>query len=139
MKWKYFDHTADAMFEAYGHTLEEAFSNTCLAMFNILTDITKVNQTASFAIKIQASTKQKLLFDFIDELLFILDTEFMLVSKVEKISITNSGGNYFLTATVSGDKALNYDTHGDIKAPTYNEMNIKQDEKGYTLRVVVDI
>ena len=42
MKFKYFDHTADIMFEAYGKTLEETFCNAGLAMFNILTDIRKV-------------------------------------------------------------------------------------------------
>ena len=139
MRWKYFDHTADVMFEAYGKTLEEAFSNTCLAMFNILTDITKVKQTVNFGIKVEASTKEKLLFDFIDELIFLMDTEFVLISSVDNIRISQKDGKYTLESSVSGDKSINYDTHGDIKAPTYNEMSIKNDKTRYTLRVVVDI
>ncbi len=64
MKFKYLDHTADAMFESYGKDMEEAFVNSALAMFNILTDITKVKAIKKFEIKVKANSYEKLLFDF---------------------------------------------------------------------------
>ena len=36
MKYKYLDHTADAKFQAFGKSLEEAFENAALAAFNII-------------------------------------------------------------------------------------------------------
>ena len=138
MKFKYLDHTADVMFESYGKTIEQAFKNAGLAMFNILTDITKVKQLKRFAIKVKADTLEKLLFDFFDELLFYLDTELMIFSKFENLVITKNKG-YELNCIAVGDLASNYDTHGDIKAPTYNEMEIKETENGVTIRAVVDI
>jgi SHS2 domain-containing protein len=139
MKFKYFDHTADAMFESYGKTIEEAFINSGLAMFNIITKIDKVKAVKSFEIQIRADTYEKLLFDFFDELLFYLDTEHIISSKFENMKIERRGSHYELFCKVSGDLAENYERHGDIKAPTYNEMSIKEDKKGWVIRAVVDI
>ena len=136
MKFKYLDHTADVMFESYGKDLEEAFSNSALAMFNILTDIIKVDQKRHFKIAVKADTKEKLLFDFFDELLFYLDTEHIIFSGFRDMKIKEG---YELTCTAYGDLASNYDTHGDIKAPTYNEMSIKETDSGVVIRAVVDI
>ncbi len=139
MKFKYFDHTADVMFEAYGKTIEEAFSNAGIAMFNILTDITKVKAIKSFNIEVKADKYEKLLYDFLDELLFYMDTEHMIFSEFKNMKITKENNVYILTCVAYGDLASNYDTHGDIKAPTYNEMLIKETSDGFVLRIVVDI
>ena len=139
MQYKYFDHTADVMFEAYGKSLEETFINSGLAMFNILTDITKVKKDASFKISVEADKLEKLLFEFLDELIFLMDTEFVLISGFENMKIVEDNGMFSLEATALGDQASNYETHGDVKAPTYNEMNLKKTDSGYVFRVVVDI
>jgi len=36
MKYKYLEHTADIKFQAFGKSLEEAFSNSAYAMINII-------------------------------------------------------------------------------------------------------
>ena len=41
-KYKFFEHTADAKFQAYGKSVEEAFSNAALAMFSVITDTSKI-------------------------------------------------------------------------------------------------
>lgn len=139
MKYKYLDHTADAMFESYGKDMEEAFVNSALAMFNILTDITKVKSEKKFEIEVKANSYEKLLFDFLGELLFYLDTEHMLFSKFDNMKITKVDNKYELSCSAIGDLASNYDTHGDIKAPTYNEMSIKETDDGVIIKAVVDI
>ena len=59
----------------------------------------------------------------------------MLFSQFD-VKITNK---YELFCSASGDLASNYDTHGDIKAPTYNEMSIKENSDGVVIKAVVDI
>ena len=39
MKFKYLSHTSEAKFQAFGKSIEEAFSNVALALFNMLTDV----------------------------------------------------------------------------------------------------
>jgi len=115
--------------------MEEAFSNSAKAMFNILVDIKKVKKEHKIVFSLSASTHEKLLFDFLSELLFYLDTEFLLFSKFE-IKITKG---LKLECVAFGDKAINYETKGDVKAMTYNEMSISKSKEGIKIRAVVDI
>ena len=74
------------------------------------------------------------MYNFLEQLLILLDTEKFLLHKIENIKIE---GNY-LEAELIGDKFNNqYDIRINIKAVTYNDMFIK--EKPYIVQVVVDI
>ncbi len=135
MPFKYHNHTADVLIEATGKNLEEAFESCAKGMFNLLTDLTKVKAKEKITFRVYAETKEKLLFDFLEELIFRMDTDFLIFSKFEiKISKKNE-----LECTASGDLASNYETHGDIKAPTYNEMDIKESKTEVKIKFVLDI
>ncbi|MGZ7116702.1 MAG: archease, partial [Methanobacterium sp.] len=43
-KFEFFDVTADVGYKAYGDTLEEAFENAALAMFEVVTDTGSIKQ-----------------------------------------------------------------------------------------------
>lgn len=133
VKFEFFEHTADVKFRAYGKDLEEAFSNAALATFQVMTDIAKVKEVEEKEIFVKSSSNQALLFDFIDELIFLLDTEGFLLSKVLKLTITNDE----LHAVIIGDNADNYEVHTYVKAPTYNEMEINKDP--IWVQVVLDL
>jgi SHS2 domain-containing protein len=130
-EYEFFEHTADAKFRAYGKTLEEQFKNAAFAMTSIIFDPKKIKSIIKKNIKIEGSYQKSLLYNWLEELLYFLDTEFFLLSNVEEIKIV---GNK-LTATISGDRAKNYKTTGDIKAVTYQQMEI---DKNY-VQVIVDI
>jgi SHS2 domain-containing protein len=136
MKYKYLDHTADAKFMAFGKDIDEVFANSALAMSNILGDTSKVKITKIKKIRLKARNYERLLYEFLEELLFLLDTEKFFLHVVEKIKISNK---FELEATVVGDNYKNYDLKGDIKAVTYSDMEIKRVKKGYEATVVVDI
>src|SRR3989338_11286892 len=89
----YLEHTADACFKAYGKSLEEAFSNSAIATFNIIVDTKKVKPKQKIEIKIKSKRIMSLLYDFLDELLFRMDRDRFVLSKVERINIkeTKSG------------------------------------------------
>ena len=42
LKFEFFDVTADVGYRAYGETLENAFENSALAMFEVITDTSTV-------------------------------------------------------------------------------------------------
>lgn len=138
MKYKYLPHTADAMIEAYGKTIEDVFSNSAEAMFNILVDINKIKQEQKIEFSVKANSYEKLLYDFLTELLFYLDTEFLLFSKF-KLIIKQQDQDYILNCIAFGDIASKYETKGDIKSITYNEMSISKNKEGFVIRFVVDI
>lgn len=136
-KFEFFEHTADAKFRAYGKNLEEAFANAALAMTSIMAGSGKIKPKIKREIKVEGDDTKALLYKFIEEFLFLLDTENFLLSEVKDVKITKGKKNYALTAKAYGDKAGNYKTHGDVKAVTYNEMEIS--EKPVYVQVVVDI
>ena len=136
--YKYFEHTADCKFQAYGKTLEEAFSNAVLAMINHLTP-DKIKSMVKRKIIKKSKRLDTLLYDFLEEFVFLIDTEGFLAGKVEEISIKEKDGEYSILAKVSGDTYKNYEVHGDIKAITYNDMFIKEEEGRWIVQVVVDI
>ena len=137
-KYKFLEHTADAKFQAYGNNMGEAFSNAALAMFSVITDTKKIKKKIKKEIKVKGTDLKSLLYNFLEELLFLLDTNSFLLNKIEKISIKKMEGKYSLNATIAGDKADNYETSGDIKAVTYNEMEIKENDK-VMVQVVLDL
>ncbi len=144
MKYEFLNHTADAKFKAYGSNLEKAFENAALATFSILLDTDKVKPVIKKDIKIISRKKTSLLYDFIDELLFFLDTEGFLLNTVSNLKIENDE-NYILTCTIMGDSFKNYsDVRGNVKGVTYNDMVIDESfseelDKKVMLQVVVDL
>lgn len=132
-KFKFLEHTADAKFQAFGKTLDKAFENAALAMFNVMYK-GKVKKTGKKKIKVKGSDKESLLYNFLEELLFLLDTKSFFLSSA-KVKITDN----MLEAEVSGDNAKKYRIMTDVKAVTYNEMFIKHEKDRWVVQVVVDV
>jgi len=139
MDYEFLEHTADAKFRAYGKTLEEAFANAVKATAAIMTDVSKIKHKLDKEINISASSKEALLYDFMDELIFLLDTESFIAAEVKQITITIKNLRFELNAVVLGDTADSYDVHTYIKAPTYNDMSIKEENGKFTVQMVHDI
>ena len=137
-KYKFLEHTADAKFQAYGKSLKEAFSNAALAMFSIIVETDKVKGKIKHDIECSSKDLKSLLYDFLEELVFLIDTEDFLLNDVEEMKIFKDE-LYFLRAVVVGDKADNYEPSGDIKAVTYNEMEIKKGKNKEMVQVVLDL
>jgi SHS2 domain-containing protein len=53
-KFKFLEHTADAYIAAHGTTLEEAFENAALAMFEVMTDTEKVSSDIEDSVEVEA-------------------------------------------------------------------------------------
>lgn len=138
-QYEFFPHTADAKFRAYGETLEEAFINASLATAALMWDWRVVEPKITYKIDVKGKDLQQLLFNFLEEILFLLDSRKFLLHSVEGIKIREAGGYYCLEALFQGDEYSDqYTTYGDVKAITYHEMEIKQG-KNTELQVVVDV
>jgi len=134
MKYEFLEHTADSKFRAYGKTLEEAFENAAYALTSIIVS-EDVKPAYKEEIVIDANGNEALLLNFLEELLYLLDTKSFLLSKVEELTID---GN-ILKSVVFGDTDIEkYELAAHIKAVTYNEMEITEKDGKFTVQVVVD-
>ena len=139
MRYEYLDHTADLKIRAYGKTIEEAFENTALAGFNFLTDTKKVEKKIEKKISISANRLESLLYDFLEQLLFLLDTDSFILAEIKDMKIKQGKDKYSLQCSALGDNYQNYEVKGNIKSVTYSEMIIKKDKGEYVIEVVLDI
>ncbi|HIK01506.1 TPA: archease [archaeon] len=142
-KYEYLEHTADAKFRAFGKTIEEAFSNAALAMFGILTDTEKVQSIVEKTVEVQGNGLPELLYEYLDELLFLLDTDNFLLNEIKELKINKEATGYTLKALAAGDLHKRGDkkylVSGNIKSMTYSEMIVDDRPEKCIVQVVVDI
>ena len=138
-RYEFLPHTADAMFRAYGKNLSESFSNAAEALFMIMTEVKSVRAEVIKEIKVVSKNEQALLYDFLEELVYLVDTEGFLLSKVLNLSIKSGAGQLELNATLIGDTETKYEIFGHVKAITYSDMYILEEPGFVVLQVVPDI
>lgn len=137
--YEFLPHTADAKFKAFGKTANEAYRNAARAMFAIMTDIDQVKKIFKFPVNVRSSRKESLLFDFLDNLIFLLDTEGFLLADCDVKVANNRDGTWSITGHVVGDSVKGYDVSGNVKAVTYNDLEVLHRDNQWLIQVVVDI
>lgn len=113
------EHTADVGIRAYGKTLEELFANAAAGMFSLITDLASVRVVGEYKVRVEARDAKALLFDFLSELLFLHQTEKVLLSEFDVAVGPNSA-----EARVRGERIdrTRHALHMDVKAVTYHAM-----------------
>lgn len=136
MRYKFLEHTADLKFQAFGKNIEEVFENSLKAMINSIYK-KKINKKKKIKVNVKGKNIENLLYNFLEEVLFLIDTQGFIVSDVEKIKINKE--KFELSAEFLGDDIEKYNISMDIKAITYNEMFIKNKDNKYIAQVVLDV
>lgn len=141
VKFKFLEHTADTYIAAHGATMEEAFGNAALAMFETMTDTTKVNPQTKETIEVDAEDEYALLYSWLEALLIKFEIDGMLFSKFEVNKIQDNKNNFKLTATVWGEKydPTKHPQKVAVKAVTYHQMEIIKEAEKVTLMFILDI
>jgi SHS2 domain-containing protein len=138
--YKYLEHTADILFQAEAPTLEELFVQCALATEEGQVDIKKIEPKEKLTFTVENTNEEKLLFDFLDDLVFYKDSEQLIFSKFDiKIEKTDKG--FKLTCTAHGEKIDNkkHDPKVDVKAVTMHMFEVKKTDKGWFAKVLLDI
>jgi len=135
MKYKFLKHTADIKFQAFGKNVEEVFENSALALKESICGKIKVKSGYKKKIKISGKDFESLLYKFLEEIIYLLDGENFLISKIKNLEIKN----FKLTAEILGDKTSGYKFTNKVKAVTYNDMFVKSEKKKWVTQVVIDV
>jgi len=130
---------ADIAFETTGETLDELFKSAALALEEVQVDTKAIETSKSKQVRLRSETLDGLLFDFLNELIFLKDAESLVFSKF-KIEI-DKNSEYKLKAEMGGEE-LNPEKHElrtDVKAVTKHLFGIKEEKDGYKATVVLDV
>ncbi|MCH7568945.1 MAG: archease [Nanoarchaeota archaeon] len=135
INYKFLEHTADIKFRAYGKTLNAVFENCALAFSDTLSRGKKIKSEKKKTISLEGKDNESLLYNFLEELIYLLDAEYFVVSKA-KVKIKDNK----LNGVIYGDRVDNYKDLDHIKAATYAEMYIKKRKDGkWEAQVVLDV
>lgn len=136
----YFDATADIGFKAYGNSLEESFENSAMAMFNIISNTNSISPSKELKFSITSEDEVSLLYDFLEQLLFLHEVEFMLFSQFN-VRIQELNNEYKLDAAIKGED-INWKIHErgtEVKAVTFHQMQISLKNETYKTKVILDL
>ena len=130
---------ADIAFEAYGKTLEEVFTNAAEALLDMMANRKTITATKKFTITLQNENLENLLFDFLNEIVYLKDSKYSIFTTVQ-VEI-KKGEKYQLLATLTGEKIQpeKHELGNDVKAITMHRYVLEQQGKKWLARVVVDI
>ncbi len=138
MSYKFLDHATDAIIEVTAKDLKEAFSVTADAVINLTLDQDKVEEKDQKEFSAQGKDLRYLLFSWLEEITFVLITQGFAIKRIEFDIEENEG--YKITAKAYGE-SLDFHKHNfkvEIKAPTFYDMEIRQDE-GVFMRFLLDL
>jgi SHS2 domain-containing protein len=133
--------TADIAFEATGRDLPELFSDAADATMNVMVEnLDTIEPRETRSIDLSSEEIDMLLFDFLQELIFLKDADRLLL-RVRKIRIVEKGETIFLKAEATGEPldAGRHQQRADVKAVTLHGFSVEKQEGGWKARVLLDI
>ncbi len=130
---------ADLAFEATGKDLNDLFTNAAMAMLVSQVDVKTVAPKVTKKIVLENEDVGQLLFDFLNEIIYLKDAE-QLVFKDVKVAIVKNAV-YKLSASFRGETIdpKKHKLGNDLKAVTMHKFKVEQTKTGWKCQVVVDI
>lgn len=137
MDFEMLSHTSEAKFRAYGKTQEERFVNAGRCLTDIMFDTATLELKVRKHEVIKGRDAKTLLHNWLEELLFLLDTEGFVLVKVEKPKVTQTKEMWTFDCVILGQKADEKTARRgpEVKAVTYAEMEVTPE----FVQVVVDV
>lgn len=138
MTYKYLENVAiaDVAFEAEGKTLKELFEECAKATFEVMVKLEDVKDSEAREIDVHEDSPEKLLYSFLEELIYIKDVESMVFNKFD-LNVTNTS----VTGTIYGEeiKPKKHILGSDVKAVTLHKFKVMKEGMKWKAMVVLDI
>ncbi|MGE4357014.1 MAG: archease [Candidatus Omnitrophota bacterium] len=136
-KYQLISHTADLGIEVYGRSREEIFLNSAYAMFDLITDLEKVQIKDKIELKAFSDDENELLIDWLRHLHSYYAVDEYLFRKFQILDLTA----HEVRGIAEGEK-FNPEIHSikkEIKAVTYHSMGIVKEKSLYKTQIIFDV
>lgn len=124
-------HTADAAIDVFGCNLVEVFANAAIGMLSLMEIIIQDEDLGCENISLTENDHESLLVAFLSEILYIIEQKRCPSNIQIKISGAKLESTFHSFPIISSSK--------EIKAVTFNQLNIIQVNGQYQTRIVFDI
>jgi SHS2 domain-containing protein len=133
-----FDHVADIGVRGFGRSPEEAFAGGARAMFSVMVDLETVEPRTRVQVECSAPDLETLFVEWLNELLFLSDSEGMAFSDFE---VEIGKGGTVLKGTARGEPLVpeKHHTKTEVKAATYSQMKVEKEDGRWVAQCIVDV
>ena len=139
--WEALDHTSDLRFLIRGHSEEDLFANALEAVLAQIVEPQFVCVKERRVISLTSETPLERFLDWLRELLYVVITQGFLVSRAERITLSNDETGYRLDAVLEGEM-IDLKRHKlmhEVKTVTYQELSFGLKAGFWEARVVFDV
>jgi len=137
VRFKTIEHTADIGIEVEADTLEELFEGAALGMLSIIVDPSRdIGRGIEAEVSLEAGDIEGLLFEWLNELIFMMDARGVLLSEFQVDGINE----VHLEATVRGEKIRQGGNRlmTEVKAATFHQLLVEKRGTWFA-RVILDV
>ena len=134
--FQFIDHTADAGILVKAETLEGLFETAALGFSELVTRVDSLNCLIQRQFRLQEEDIETLLVSWLQELLYLLDTEDLIFGRFQ-VHLKDLE----LEATAWGE-VFDPEIHTmktEVKAITYHQLEVAEDDQGWKAQVIFDI
>jgi SHS2 domain-containing protein len=136
-KYKLLDHTADIGIEFWGKTKKELFENAVEAMFDLIVDLTGINNVNDKVVTIKGTDAEDLLVNFLREALYLFNGKKWIIKQCKLLEMKSGQ----IVAQLQGEP-YDSDKHQlktEIKAVTYHGLSVEKTARGWKAKVIFDV
>jgi len=136
-RFEILDHTADIGLVIYGENLKALFGNAGEAFFHLITDLRKVRRRIERRINIGGESLDRLMVDWLSQLLYLHDVENLLFKGFKVESVGKDG----LKAIVKGEPFREgiHVIKTEVKAVTYHQIEVRQENGRWRAQIILDL
>ena len=134
------EHVTDAYIEAYGDSMEEAFSYAAKGTLNVMFEIKDIQGTSKVDFRIEGVDYYELLFNWLERVHLLIAIDNQVISNFE-LKISKLDSKYQVTGSGMAE-TIDIIKHGykiEIKGVTYHEMEILQQGNQYKVKFILDL
>jgi len=125
--WREYDHPADIGIEAWADSYVKLVLECGIAFSELTTNIESIPSNKTYDIIVEGEELDILLVEFLNELLFLLETEDFIATQFEKPGYFTDKDKFIFTTKAKGGKWIQgeHESKADIKAVTYHDLEVK--------------
>lgn len=129
--YRWVEHTGELELEIHVQTEEEAFAEALAALAELLgNDATAPAQRRR--VLVRADDPPALLAAWLEELVFLAETEGLIPERVEELELRDNGLRALVAAHAGQPRHI-------VKAVTYHRLELSEHEDGWRARAVLDV
>ena len=135
--WREIEHTADTGLEVEGGTMEELFRNAADGMIALMLEPGGVDPRVRRGIAAEGPDAESLLVGWLEEILYLFDAENVAPRRTADLRIEKDR----VAGEIEGERfdTARHNTVYGIKAVTWHELKIKEENGIFRVRIIFDV